>query len=168
MKAKIGVAIVMAILCAFMWIYASREERSVDYKSFAGCLAEDVLDLIRDGASEQEKADALRHIFAFYSLSLNQSATFTDDETKEISKYTHGPGGSVEANRYFSDKSARLLMDEGLLKLTNFHTLSPSHPKSEKHATIDLKKCIEEYLQGMKAVTEQSPAGDVLKPAPEE
>lgn len=169
MKAKIGIALAVAILCAFTWICASREISSRDYESFATCLAKDVLDLIRDGASEEEKADALRHIFVFYRLSLNQSATFTDDEIEEIANYTYGPGGSFEVNRYLSEKSAQLLKDEGLLKLTNVHVRLPSHPKAdEKLGMIDVKKCIQEYLKNRKPVGEQTPAPNIQKAAPKE
>jgi hypothetical protein len=158
MKRAMGTGIAIVVVCLLLCGCASENKPPLDDSQFAHCMAKDLLDLIRDGATEEEKAEALQHIFAWYNLSLQQNPTFTDDEIEERMKYSYGSGGSFELERYMSDQSAKLLRDEGLLPFVDSHPLSPSHPKAEPPVgTVNLKKCIEEHLQNMTTDVDKEP-----------
>ena len=140
----------ISVACILFAGCAPDNDPSLDESQFAACLANDVLDLVRDGASEEEKAKALQHVFAWYGLSLQQNPSHSDDTLKILEKYTYGPGGSFELNRYMSDQAATLLKEEGLLDLVNVHMQSPGHPKAEAPiGTIDFKKQVEAHLRNM-------------------
>jgi len=149
LKSKLGMfmALTMVLGCGTRQTAKKKEDQAAR-EHITACMAQHVLDLVEDGATDKERASALASVFAWYNLSIQLPPSFSDAE--EAARYTFGPGGSFEERRYMSEQSARVLMDENLIEQVDLHIQSPAHPKAQHPVgTVDIRKCIEEHLQGL-------------------